>query len=85
MDTVESLKHLGYILTLHGDNISYQYRGAGVPPIEARGLLNALKERKPEAVEYLRMKGSSDYIQTVLRIFPRARVVSGREVSKWKQ
>ena len=46
MDTVENLKHLGYILALHGDNISYQYRGAGDPPTEARGLLDALKEHK---------------------------------------
>lgn len=53
-DLIGKLKCLGYALYLEGERVKFRYAGEGEPPEEAKALLDALRERKGEAVAYLK-------------------------------
>jgi hypothetical protein len=48
------LKALGYSIILEGENIRLRYLGMGAQPAEAAPLIRELKEKKAEAVAYLK-------------------------------
>jgi len=48
------LKALGYSVTLEGEHIRLRYLGIGKHPSEALPLIEELRARKGEAVEYLK-------------------------------
>jgi hypothetical protein len=52
-ELVANLQGMGYRLTLDGGNIRFKYAGAGDPPQEAAVLLEQMKERKAEVLDYL--------------------------------
>jgi len=58
--TVESIlnnvKNMGYSVNLEGENIRLRYLGVGTQPPEAQELIEALRARKAEAVEYLKAR-----------------------------
>lgn len=55
------LKNLGYSIALDGENIRLRYLGAGRQPSEAMPLIEELKARKPEAVEFLKAQRPLPY------------------------
>lgn len=54
MDIIRDLEGIGYELTLKGEKIVFRYCHDGMPPAQARHLMEELRAHKAEAVEYLR-------------------------------
>ena len=65
MKTVETLKSLGYEISLRGEKIVYKYQGEEKPsPAMIRPLLEELKARKQEALAYLSAQDAARTAQT---------------------
>lgn len=54
MKILDDLKALGYSVILEGDNIRLRYIGIGDHPVEAGPLIEELRQRKGEAIAYLK-------------------------------
>lgn len=54
MELIAKIRQAGFAIALDGEKIRLEYAGQGEPPEAAKALLNALRERKAEAVAYLK-------------------------------
>ncbi len=54
MVLIAKIKQAGFTVVLEGEKIRLEYAGQGEPPEEAKALLDALRERKGEALAYLK-------------------------------
>lgn len=60
-ELIERLKGLGYRLHLDGDRVKFRYTGVGEPPAEAKALIDELKGKKAEAMDYLKEQRPKPY------------------------
>lgn len=61
MKILTDLKDMGYSIALEGENIRLKYLGVDRQPSEAMPLIQALKARKPEALEFLKAQRPLPY------------------------
>ncbi len=54
MELIAKIRQAGFTVVLEGEKIRLEYAGQGEPPDEAKALLDALRERKGEALAYLK-------------------------------
>ena len=56
MKSITDLESMGYTFSLEGDRLRYHYAASVSPPPEAAALLDELRQRKTEAVAYLKRR-----------------------------
>lgn len=63
MELIAKIQRAGFSIALQGEKIRVEYAGGGEPPEEAKALLDALRERKGEAVAYLKGAMPRPYLE----------------------
>lgn len=61
MKILSDLKGLGYLIALEGENIRLRYLGVDRQPSEAASLIEELRARKPEVLEFLKAQRPLPY------------------------
>lgn len=64
MELIARIRQAGFAIALEGENIRLEYAGQCEPPEEAKALLDTLRERKGEAIAYLKEAMPKPYMET---------------------